>query len=155
MIVACKLKIVDYFDSVINKLDLKVEKILSSKACDVEQRNVLNTRRDLFISHIKECELFNLQTLERIKNLEELDENSPNLKIFVQFCFLIDENISQNKEELGLGFLVITDRFLTNEQLDKYKGLFKFKHDMSSLEFLNPYFNIKYNKVCFKYFLVK
>ncbi len=77
-----------------------------------------------------------------------LDETSQNEKIFKQFCFFVDENITRKKEgNSPLGFLVIIDKFVSSEQLVKLKELLKFKNTMNKLEFINSFFHLKFDKV--------
>jgi Leucine-rich repeat (LRR) protein len=125
-----KLKIAEYFDVLANKLDLVVEASTDQNCYDKELISGLNKQREAFLSEINECQDFNLKALsnKEIKPDQELN----NEDLFPKFCFFIEyvkkkndsiEIDQQVAEEIGLR-LIVTDKYLTEGQIECYEKVF-------------------------------
>jgi hypothetical protein len=66
-----ELIIVDYFDEVINQIDIKTESFLSNLSMKEETKNELNKTREKQIEEIKELKELNLKHLPQQFNEEE------------------------------------------------------------------------------------
>jgi hypothetical protein len=58
-----KLKIIEYFDKLFNKLDIAVETSISKNFYDEELISGLNKQRDAFLVEIHQVQEFNLKAL--------------------------------------------------------------------------------------------
>ena len=135
-----RLRIDDYYASLINLIDIKVETILADEEVreNTERSRFFNKKREEFLSEIKHVEAINLKNLE-ILDLTGLDmENEEGVVqvIFDQnFAFIVDQ------ETCCLGFyLVIVDRFIGEEKrklLDHRNSPVRDKEYFSSLFNLN------------------
>jgi hypothetical protein len=141
-----KLKICEYFDNLIGKIDEIVETVIACNHHDAQLVDAFNKQRDLFLDEIRHAQTFNLNALPELKPTQ-----SENLKIsdlFPKFCFLIkhdprDDSSSREKKiirisdekkimfyhadipklELGVK-LIVTDMYLTDGQIKCFENLF-------------------------------
>jgi hypothetical protein len=130
MISIFKLKLVDYFDGLINEIDLRAEELLvennkSSGPC----KDKINSFRNSLISKIKEIESFNLSKIQNAHTPE-----------FSQSCFVIYnkefEFLSESELVDGnFAYLIITDRHFTPENVTVYKNLLGFYNSFNGIEF--------------------
>jgi hypothetical protein len=97
-----RLSIVEYFDSVINEIDLFTEKEAHKSKLD---RNELNKNREVLIKQVKECEKASLS------NLAQQNKLNPNFS----FCFVLNHGNNLR--------LVVTDTFLSQPNIDIFKSL--------------------------------
>ncbi len=120
------MQIVDYFDLLINQVDLKAETLLMEKY-PVEPAWINVTRSEL-IDEIKRIEAFDLQNL------------SDGEAIFKKFAFFIDRNqLSGVANEFG--YIVKIGRFVSSESLNFFRAVLKLsdnERDPSFFFKLNP-----------------
>jgi hypothetical protein len=113
-----KLKIIEYFDFLVNKLDLAVETLAQQISDDQEFISGLNKQRDAFLAEINHVHDFNLRALSQkvIKPGQELGHED----LFTRFCFFIEHVQKHNKyrnlfhkelENICLR-LIITDKYI-------------------------------------------
>jgi Leucine-rich repeat (LRR) protein len=108
-----RLKIVDYFDGVINKIDLKSEVALLNQG---KNETLVNTQRLKLIEKIKEIEKFNLASL-----VSAADEP------FAKYCFLIEKIGLRDKINEPFGFLIILEDFsMSDAQFQLYTAFTEF-----------------------------
>jgi hypothetical protein len=139
-----RMKLVDYTDSLVNQVDLKAEILL------LEQRpneTAINGKRQMFIDAIKQVEAFNLKHVESLDltgiSAELLtDEIGVNELIFKQFCFILDQqDLDLNhlsKEDATFGCLIVVGKFLSNQSLNCYRELLKFRYTDASPASFEP-----------------
>jgi hypothetical protein len=135
-----RMQIVDYFDSLINQIDLKAEQLLIELPSDHE---FINSKRAEFIHEIKQIEAY---------NLNNLNENEP---VFKKFAFIIDQNELGTYADLSqidskFGYLVKMDRFITPGSLECFREALKMIQNETEVTFSNPYFHL-YPNVCIIY----
>jgi hypothetical protein len=147
-----KLTIINYFDSLINQIDIKTEielaQLLFSDQDDSQiinkakesQENV-NKIRERFLHEIKNIENFNLQHFH----------NNEDNNLFRKFCFLIDKSCFKLSEAHGsnsllddkkfvLGILIITNEYVDLDELNDFKKLLQLNFDNKHL--LGNFFEI-------------
>ena len=108
------LMIVDHFDDVINKIDIKTETLFLDQSLTQEKRNKLNEIRDEQIEKIKEIKEINLNLLQN----EEDEDEELDLEKLIQFdCVLLE----QPKTSLNGFVLWITSGFYNQENLEFLK----------------------------------
>ena len=105
--------ITNYFESLINEIDINAEVILLHSDLIEEERKELNQIREKFIRKIREIEE---------KNLNEYDSNSSNIEKQVKLLRNDDANI-----ELRLHELLFQSEFCFILNSDKLPKLFEFK----------------------------
>ena len=131
-----KLKVSDYFSSVISQIDLKVEKIFCANKNINEQQYInLNKEREALIEQIRLCESLVIQRSEKAlpdtAEIDRLDEPEQNRLIYVKFCFLIAQNelLLQHRGSAfayNFGYLFVTDRFVSEKEISLFKESLKF-----------------------------
>jgi len=143
--------IVDYYELLINELDIRVETIcekihLNELPNAIEIQNELNRLRDQFIKEIKRLQEKNLSLFERNSkeilnkfneiiamhtsiDLNEKKEMIERLKkiIFSDYCFFITNNLdimlhSNRSTRLGLK-LIVCDWYLNENQIENLRKL--------------------------------
>jgi hypothetical protein len=130
-----KLKIIEYFDKLVSKLDLAVERSIYQNCYDEELISGLNKQRDAFINDIHQVQDFNLRVLsdKPIKADQELSDED----LFPKFCFFIEyfEKTNDSIIELDqlvaeeIGFrLIVTDKYLTDGQIECYNKFSNFNN---------------------------
>lgn len=131
-----KLWIVDYFDDLINKLDIITEKIIYKCKITKTLKDKLNSKRAKFINEIKRVESYNLDEYEKniehyssrlsqldVKNLSKSQDLIIELKkeLFKKFCVFIEAlDLPRNTNYLP-GVLIITDWYITDEEVEILK----------------------------------
>jgi Leucine-rich repeat (LRR) protein len=129
-----RLKIADYFDKLINAIDLKSETAMLTHG---QNETLINARRMELIAKIKQVQEFNL------KNLSSSD------KPFLKYSFIVDKVGSRDKINEPFGFLItLDDFFMTDEQLKFYTEFTEFFNtekafsvNTASFFFHQPLFN--------------
>ncbi|CAF0972370.1 unnamed protein product [Brachionus calyciflorus] len=116
-----KLKIVEYYDNLKNKIDIKCEKILAKPNLSGEEIEKYSLQRARFLNQINQVAKLNLENFETIKCNKELlnDENIESNLFKNKFCFHVS-NIKQNNDEYEtnlLGKLIITNIFISRDIL--------------------------------------
>jgi hypothetical protein len=154
------LTITNYFEAVVNELDIKAETILaelSSSAAVAEpdthsKKENVNRVRDSFIAELRTIETENLDRLraERLANPEKkITHNVKAEHLFKKFSFLIDKscfpldtgNSSFLKDKkFDLGLLVLTNEFIEPDEINDLKKLLNLSLENKSL--LNYFFEI-------------
>ena len=105
------LTIIDHFDEIINKIDIKTETLLQDQSLTEEIRNKLNEIREEQIEKIKEIKEINLNLLQ--KNEEEEED----IEKLIHFdCVLMEPTTTLN----GL-VLWITSGFYNQQDLEFLK----------------------------------
>lgn len=128
-----RLKINNYFRDVINTIDCETEELILELNAfpeeDLAEKNKiiieeLNASRNSKIEIINGIEqyIINLLNIREI-NLKKDDINSSVHSIFRKFCFYLDAKILKNflNGNKRDGLLVVTDYFLSNEDVNKLK----------------------------------
>jgi hypothetical protein len=125
-----KLKIIEYFDKLVNKLDLAVEMAIYQNCYDEQFKCGLNKQRDAFLAEIKDVQDFNLKALSS-RDIRP-DQELSNEDLFPKFCFFIEYIKKKNEiieidqqvaEEIDLR-LIVSDKYLTEEQIECYDRVF-------------------------------
>lgn len=127
-----KLYIIQYFDDLINQIDINAEYQLLAFST-VEHQNKINTTRNGLINEINTIKKYNLDSLNR----HEIQENikydfiikdiQATRMLFKKFCFFINpETFNYFKDEFNdLGFLVVTDFYLSENEINYIMYLFR------------------------------
>jgi hypothetical protein len=154
MLSRCRLIIADHADSLINQIDLHVELTLATnKNLDELQRERLDLKRNELIHRIRSAETFNLNSLNSVDSneLENLDPESLNKKVFKKFCFFLGKNDFEKEYptlvDSVFGYLIIVDAFLSSNLLSLFKELLKFHNKTSPIGLQNKFFKLKYDEV--------
>jgi hypothetical protein len=152
-----RLQIVNYFDKLVNQLDVQTETLLNEQRLTSEEKERLNETRIKFVERIKQVEAFDLSRLESLDldELKSMSELEVQQALFSQFCFFIHFNgfnieldfYNQKLCSVYLGYLVVIDKFLSPSQLEIYKRLLEFHNSKSVLHFLNDFFVLRYDPV--------
>lgn len=96
-----RLRIADYFDSVVNKVDLFTEKKIQKE--EAPNEDWWNTRRQEQIDTIREIERVCLIHLKSV-DLNEIERDEWMPRVFVEYCFTTEYD--------GLLFVVKADRYV-------------------------------------------
>jgi hypothetical protein len=148
MLRIARLNLVDYFDGLINEVDLKAEKEIAqeTEANGAESKNIanlvefINKKRLFFVDEIRTIELGNLKFVNKL-NLTGLEINAPgqlNEMIFESFCFLM------SKSGQSIGQLFVIDKYLPEKNLECFKELARsFGVNGLKLSYTNSIFNLK------------
>ena len=108
-----QLMIIDYFDEIINQIDIKTETLFLDQSLTEEKRNKLNEIREKQIEKIKEIKEINLNLLQNNEQ-EEFED----LEKIIHFdCVLLE----QPKNSLNGLVLWITSWFHNKENLEFLK----------------------------------
>ncbi|RNA30639.1 hypothetical protein BpHYR1_011482, partial [Brachionus plicatilis] len=132
-----KLWIVEYFESIINQIDIRTETLLAQENLDEISIAAVEKKRAHMIRTIKDIEQKNLKNLsENESDLNKLLENFMKNKdessslmnfVFKDSCVLVDIEtslkIKPDSDEFGI--LVTFQGYLTCDQLKKYKKFIK------------------------------
>ena len=136
-----KLWITNYFDSVINKIDIFTENLIveCESNANVKKRCDLNSTRDKIINEIKTIEEANLKELEinreyvriqieilRLNHKHEDLVNQISKVLFKNFCIFISNKEVNVKlsSSYPLGILIVTDWFMTDADILFLKYIF-------------------------------
>jgi Leucine-rich repeat (LRR) protein len=132
-----KLKLYEYFDSLINQVDLAVETAISENYHNEKLINVLNWLRDVLLHEIRNVQAINLKALSNLDT--ETHKELTNEELFPRFCFLIHtspgrmrqkyENDRLPLQEFGL-VLIVTDMYLTEGEIKCYTECFNATRDL-------------------------
>lgn len=134
-----RLEIINYFDSLINDVDLIAEELLNltldSKTYrdDISVETMINDKRTLLIDKIQDVKTYNLNHLD--ENEQDLSENKTNL--FKNYCLLINrydwrDSLRQTNANIDIFkkaiheafcFLVVLDEFVDDNKLTLFKEL--------------------------------
>lgn len=86
-----QLKIIDYFESLIDQVDLRAETLLSRMSSLYDENvynqelnldKIINERRNTFIEEIQKV---------KIHNLQSIGKNTDDERIFDKYCFILDK----------------------------------------------------------------
>lgn len=143
-----RLQIVEYSDKLINELDFKAETLLLAEESDIKQKKI-NEKRSLFIDEIKRAESTNLYHLNDSSQKGRLVEQDESYR---KFCILVDQSdMDLTNEELELdsvdaafGFILILDKYLSQDRLTLYRSLLRFNKTPCPIQADNPFFKLKY-----------
>jgi hypothetical protein len=117
-----KLKIVDYFDDLKNKIDLLVEIFINDNQHDQARIDEINKAREEWIKEADECQAFNLAELEKNKRK---DEQITDEELFKRHCFLI-KSCADLQTGCFTGRFISTDVYLRPGQIECYEKLLGF-----------------------------
>jgi hypothetical protein len=131
-----KIKLCEYFDSLIHRLDLAVETAIIDNRHDEDLINELNKQRDAFLNEIRRVQAYNLRALSDLntKPGEELSYD----ELFAKFCFFIkvfndQDRLAHSYDDLaGVEInlrLIVTDKYLTEAQIKCYEAVYNFCHN--------------------------
>jgi hypothetical protein len=137
-----RLDLVLYFDSLISQIDLSTEILLASNQFEQSELDRINERRNFLIKEIKNVEAFNLRNLGDDEQEKEI--------IFRRFCFLFSEsdfkidNIDMTSLDVSkFGYLIITNAYLSVENLNCFKEMLKWSYKPQKLDQYNLFFVFK------------
>ena len=152
-----RLKIVDYFSSCINTIDLRVEIYLKQHDKDSEKDLAkVNNLRNECLHEIKEIERFNLKNLETVELSElkrcEMDPEKINKLIFKNFCFIISQedlaNLKLRSDASVFGYLFLVDGYLAKQEIFYFISLLNdCGNHKCYLSFDNIYFQFENQQV--------
>lgn len=142
-----RLKIVEYYDSLLNQIDLCVETYLRDGRDEPGVSLTANTIRDQMFMEIKQVEYENLTNLQScsIDHVTRLAGHELDRLLFNKHCFLIQRSdFKYPKINVPLfGYLVKTDFYLSDEQLGYFKDTLRnYSCFMGLLSPQNFYFNL-------------
>jgi hypothetical protein len=145
------LAITNYFETVVNELDIKTETILAelSAASTTEldccsKKDNVNRIRELFIAELRRIEKDNLSLL-KIEKAAESDEITNQWRpdqFFRNFSFLIDKSCFQldpndssflQEKKFELGVLILTNEFIEPDEINDLKKFLKLSLENKSL----------------------
>lgn len=136
-----RLEIIQYFDSVVNDVDLMAEELLnlvsSHKNYPDDLLKMINDKRTLLMDEIENVKRY---------NLDHADENEHDLcqdktKLFKKYCLLLDMfnwrhsfvQINYNQDNLkkvineAFCFLIVLDEYIEDRELALFKELISIK----------------------------
>lgn len=123
MIDSFRLILAQYFDDIIHKIDIDSEtQLLENSMSDFHTE--INSIRAQYITKISSIKENNLSVYDSIKiRLDTTSAQEVFYKNCKEFCFLIDHRTFHECFEFTnkIGLLVLTDYFLTIDQIDKIK----------------------------------
>ena len=116
-----RLKIIEYFDKLVNQIDICSEKLISknNKVNPAKNDNDdINIIRMKLITEIKQIEMFNLNKLnERSNNaISNKDED-----VFKCFSFFVEHFYLEKIPFFKLGILIIVDWYMNQDQIELFK----------------------------------
>jgi hypothetical protein len=123
-----RLRVAEYYDLLVNQIDLKAETFLAENELRDEERTLVEGKRSHFLNEIKRIESLNFKFLDE-SNFTNDELNHDEAIFKPEFCFIVsgaelaDVAIknSLNRFDVAFGYLVITDKFLSAEQLACYR----------------------------------
>jgi hypothetical protein len=140
-----RIKICDYFDKLINKVDFVVEISIIDNQHDEDLISSLNKKREAIITEIRQVEAFNLKVLS-IDSISP-DEKPNDKDLFKKFCFFIESTSSSStreketynydelaEQEIGLK-LIVTERHLTEDEITCFKEVYYSNHESKERPF--------------------
>lgn len=123
-----KLLIVQYFDQVLNRIDIDTESILiklnKEKSKNEQLIDEMNTTRTRLIKEIKDIQEFNIQNCVDNQTINENDNiNSFKPRLFTRYSFYLPiqslKNFSIDRNRLGV--LITTDFVVSDKQIEALK----------------------------------
>jgi hypothetical protein len=129
-----KSRLIEYFDSLIRRVDLIVRNAIAYNQNDERLVFELNNQRGEFVKEILFVQSCNLRELaeRELKSSEELSSQD----LFQKFCFFIEFKTSNEKQtfryenlvaqDISLR-LIVTNRYLDKDQIKCYERLFYVK----------------------------
>jgi hypothetical protein len=138
-----KLKLRGYFEFLTSLVNRRADELAANnKASPVE----LKAKQAKWLDEIGEVERFNMNRLSDrrdLDNLHELNEELLNEVLFERFCFIVDAKDVRFKSlgdehqysdlDEALGYLIVTDKYVTREELFFYKDFLKYVHNLDEL----------------------
>jgi hypothetical protein len=118
-----KMKIVEYFDDLKNKIDLLVEIYISDNQRDQARIDEINKAREEWIKEVDECQAQNLVKLEENDHKDELITDE---QLFKRYCFLIYSYADLKTSGCFTGRFISTDLYLKLGQIECFQELLKF-----------------------------
>lgn len=136
---ANRMKIIEYFDSLINEVDIKAEKLLELYHVENLQQLINNTRQ-LFINEIELIKNFNLSNLSNNEDENFTENDTIEDRLYKKYCFTLDkhlkkyfdlafENSVQEKIREKFGFLIVTDAYISKHKLSLFRELLSYGSD--------------------------
>lgn len=124
-----KLYLTEYFDNMINDLDMNAEYLLISNSCNEKEIEIINELRKIYMSEIKrikfkniECYLNDCEEInEKIYKNESKIDDTIKKELFREFCFFVNTNSAIKFENYKIGFLVTTDWYLSSDEIFSIK----------------------------------
>ena len=150
MLSVLRIKIVDYYESLIDKVDLKAQALIIKEFSSVP---LINERKKSFTQELKNLEAICLRNfyLTNLMNYRDVPDDVIDDMIFKTFCFIIDsKDLSFNElnnVDATFGYLVVVDKHLSREKITRYRELLKFS-TKRYLNQINSFFNFN-NRVIF------
>lgn len=128
-----KLWIVEYFESIINQIDIRAERLIAQENPDEIDITIIEKKRNQMIQNIRKIEQKNLKNLslndlEIQKSLDNIIRNKDEFLslmnlIFRDFCVMVDRETTFKTKKLSndFGVLLTFQGFLCCEQLVIFK----------------------------------
>jgi hypothetical protein len=120
---ANKLKIVNYFDDLINKINLLVEIYICDNKYDQICIDEINKAREEWITEMNECQDHNLAELEKNEKNDELIADE---QLFKRHCFFINLSAVFHTSGCFTGRFISTDVYLRPGQIECFQELLRF-----------------------------
>lgn len=114
--------VVEYFDDLINRVDIVIENNLLNQDLSIDKQEYFNSIRDEYLHLINNIKMYNLEEPHRFKHLRESEINTKySTKQGDVFCFFIDHNLSIHDNTIlsQVGHLIVTDFYLSQISLKK------------------------------------
>lgn len=117
-LISINLRLIDYFDFVINDVDIEAEIQLMQHQNDIKKSECINSAREKLIQEINIIK----EACDLRKRKDELDFSKANEDdIFKEFCFFLESKYLHQYQEYDLGLLVKTNFYLSIEQIKDLK----------------------------------
>jgi hypothetical protein len=126
-----RFEIVDYFDSLINKIDIDAEMKIAlleknRNSTSFESLRQINAIRNKYLEIIKQIQSINLDIYERDKenkdsildHLKRIDRVKRNKVLFKKFGFYLNNQSLETYSKNTLGLLVVLDWYLSENDLN-------------------------------------
>ncbi len=124
-----ELMIDDYFCDIVNKIDLKTEKLLMRNNFTKNEADKINLKREEFIRAINRVKDYNFENLI----VPNASSDAKIEDLIVKFCFIFDylqpyEKANQEKYndliDDELGYLIICDKYVSEKTLELYRKFY-------------------------------
>ena len=141
-----RVRVADYFDSVINRIDIIVETRIAEGKDDKEK---LDRVRAEMLDEIKRIEKVNLDSVDFKLDMKRLDgvvdQEAENELVFTEFCFLFEhsmatlyqEKFRQCKPSFLFGHLIVLDSYVRREKVQMFKDFASLRKIKESTKLLS------------------
>jgi hypothetical protein len=125
-----KLWIIDYFESLVQQVDIDTETVILENELNEAEIQKLNSTREYYINEIVKAQAKNMSAYEKrsekyeaIVSEDQSEETIDKIlkEIFKYYCFLLNKDDLQGVEQNTIGVLIFTRHFLNDSELNDFK----------------------------------